>query len=812
MNILVLGYYDRHNLGDDMFKISMPKLFTSSNLTFLCIDDFKGDHEGYDGVICGGGDIVNDYFNRKYSKLLKGFTGPIFGVGIGIPYPGLISRGYMDMYDHVFIRERTDLMNVQRRLGSQYAHYLPDLAFALDFPSSFNRDKDRGKTVGVFLAQSIYNYKAVVFSFTQFLSKILDDYNVILFKFNTSKSDVEDDGYINKYIYESLHANYPNLKNDETVYSVDQMIDLMSNLDYGVCVRFHSHIFSTIAELPFLSVYSTRKVGLYITEEDYSEWACPIDLDASGKPLKFNNVEAYKKFKDMVSNSSEIVEKLKFIKNKFHFLLNTSQPEKLMQTLIKRPKILDPVEKVNVIKIYDGCSEILKKNCNYDPRVDTNNKDNINIDRKTATLVATKLCMDITKMPSSRYLYGTIGNVIQKPWDLKEMIKWIYKDFSNDHKKSCNRIYLDAYCQDTFRGVHRAGWQYVIDYMRSLHCFNGVICDMYIDLTFLWGKNPLIENGILPYTSPWIGFVHHCPDEIYTEYNNTKLIQDLDFQRSLITCKGIICLTSYLANWFKENISILGYDIPIHTLRHPTIIPEEKFSIENFKNNPNKKLINVGAWYRNPFTIYRINPVEEFTKCSLKGKEMNNYFCPETLTFNRDDVENNTSSNKWVFYMFDYILSNGILDKIDPKFIIDINKEPDESDDKTTKGLYMHLNDLRNSVETLSYLPNDEYDKIFSENVIFLHLVDASAANTLIECIVRNTPVLVNKIDPVVEYLGEEYPLYYEDLNDIRTILTVENVYKTSEYLQKLDKTFLTIENFIETFRDDTIYSSLISN
>ena len=132
MKILILGYYDRANLGDEMFKITIPNFFPNCKLFFICVDDFKGGLNDYQAIICGGGDIINDYFYKKFSDLFRTFQGPIFAFGIGIPFPSLIRKGYLDLYDHVFIREKTDLMKMQRRLGSNYAHFLPDLGFSLN--------------------------------------------------------------------------------------------------------------------------------------------------------------------------------------------------------------------------------------------------------------------------------------------------------------------------------------------------------------------------------------------------------------------------------------------------------------------------------------------------------------------------------------------------------------------------------------------------------------------------------------------------------------------------------------------------------
>lgn len=812
MKVLVLGYYNRANLGDEMFKLTIPKLLPDTSLTFICVDDFDGKYEDYDAIVCGGGDIVNDYFHHKFTRLLVGFNGPIFGLGIGIPYQGLIRKGYMDMYDHVFIREKTDLMAVQRRLGSQYAHYLPDLGFALDFKSSkisetkisgSKKSGSKTRKIGVFLAQSLYKHEKIIYSLSQFIHKLSLDYEVTLYRFNTSSSIVEDDKYINSYI----STLCPQVKIDDTIYDVYQMLSVMDSLDYGVCMRFHSHIFATIAGLPFISIYSTRKVELYITEEEYGKWACPIELDDGGNPLRLDSDKAFETFQRVVEDTGNIRDKLRYIRNQYKFLLDTPQVMNLLKDCGKRPRLLDPIERIDIDKIYNECSNILRNEAGYDP-----SEECYDIPIEVATKVATLLCMNVTGMPSSRYLYGTIKNITQKPHDLKEMIKWIYKDFSSNYLQVCPRIYLDNYCQDTFRGIHRAGWQYVIDHMRSMNVFNGVICDMYIDLSFLWGKRCLKSKGIIPYTSPWIGFVHHCPNEEYTEHNTVKLIQDPDFQRSLVSCKGIICLSTYLAEWFRGK---LGDRVPIHVIKHPTIIPDIKFNKHNFLSNPCKKLINVGAWYRNPFSIHRIDP-NIFTKCSLTGKEMSNYFCPDELYFTMKDVRENKASNKWVYYMFEYINTLNLHD-IDDTVVMNINdtvvRNIDDSqglDKKLCLALIKHLQDIRASVTLLEYLTDDEYDKIFSENVVFLHLIDASAANTVIECIVRNTPIVINRLPATVEYLGESYPLFYDDIDDIKELLTIDNIIQAHEYLRAMNVKDLSIEEFMKAFQDPKIYGTLI--
>lgn len=92
-----------------------------------------------------------------------------------------------------------------------------------------------------------------------------------------------------------------------------------------------------------------------------------------------------------------------------------------------------------------------------------------------------------------------------------------------------------------------------------------------------------------------------------------------------------------------------------------------------------------------------------------------------------------------------------------------------------------------NSIEFIEYLDNDKYDILLSENIVFINLVDASAVNTVIECIVRATPIIVNKHPAVVELLGKNYPLYFNsdcfDYNGINT--EINNILKSDKLIRR---------------------------
>ena len=97
----------------------------------------------------------------------------------------------------------------------------------------------------------------------------------------------------------------------------------------------------------------------------------------------------------------------------------------------------------------------------------------------------------------------------------------------------------------------------------------------------------------------------------------------------------------------------------------------------------------------------------------------------------------------------------------------------------------------------MTYLKEySEYDNLLVNNVVFIDLYDAAANNTVVECIVRNTPIIINKIPGVVDYLGENYPLYYTKLDEVPKLLTNEQIFLAHQYLLNMNKEEFEIEYF----------------
>ena len=95
--------------------------------------------------------------------------------------------------------------------------------------------------------------------------------------------------------------------------------------------------------------------------------------------------------------------------------------------------------------------------------------------------------------------------------------------------------------------------------------------------------------------------------------------------------------------------------------------------------------------------------------------------------------------------------------------------------------------------------------------MVFLDLYDSSANNAVIECIARGTPLLINPIPGVVEYLGEDYPFYFNTLQEAaEKAKNFELIKDTNNYLLECEtRKKLSKDHFRESIIESEIYESL---
>lgn len=461
--------------------------------------------------------------------------------------------------------------------------------------------------------------------------------------------------------------------------------------------------------------------------------------------------------------------------------------------------------------------------------------------------IAESISFYITTDFQSKYFYGIFESLRDKIWDVKEAIRWLLQEWNDQdgiilsnhlyeaqkefehykeilHVEGNKRLNLDfshlAQLLELNK-IHRAGWSYCIFPLLGLNVSltkstssikklndESPIIDIYGDKTFGWRRSMYEKMGILPFKKNWYSFFHHTFDANYTNNNLLACFESKSFFESLTFCKGIIVLSNYLKEqcekYFISKFGNSGIKIPpVYVLFHPSEEPSQSWELQKFLRNENRKLIQVGAWYRNTYSIYDLpllkdykNPLQ-LKKCALKGKMMENYYLPPNTNI-QIHSENNVTFQPEI---------KACLCGLDSKLIQDSHQNKKcKCDLLSIYNRYLHgmnasLKEKHESVKLICHLPDQEFDNILCENIVYLNLVDASACNTVIECMLRNCPVLVNKHPAVVEYLGDSYPMYYENcLEAIDKLQDINLIESAHNHLCNLDKSKLYLKSFVNEF------------
>jgi len=293
--------------------------------------------------------------------------------------------------------------------------------------------------------------------------------------------------------------------------------------------------------------------------------------------------------------------------------------------------------------------------------------------------------------------------------------------------------------QTTNFSSHRHGWSFVMNSIRELHSKSGLyVCD-FIEKDFAWNYNDSFKGR------KWIGFVHNPPNiPNWFDYQNSPQIifKRPRFLEYCKNCVGFFTLSEYLKKYIETLTPIQVFNVP-----HPTELSVKQWSPELFLHK--KNIVQIGYWLRK---IYSITTIKKsgYALEWLPGdyEYANKKRCQEGFVNGHNEGE---------------------------------------------------LNELWRKVKILKHIPNKEYDEKISSSIVLCDMYDSSANNAVIECITRNTPVIVPKLEAVVEYLGEDYPFYID--GPIDNMLDYDRIMEAHIYLKSMNKSFLSAQNFNKEFK-----------
>lgn len=291
------------------------------------------------------------------------------------------------------------------------------------------------------------------------------------------------------------------------------------------------------------------------------------------------------------------------------------------------------------------------------------------------------------------------------------------------------------------RTHHRSGWRYAMEALHPLHNSAGVRFEGFLEDPFAWEhhragirsnpdllmalRSPVYQNRltseerrIVPYREPWVGFLHNPPQMppwFHPEESPGAIFAKAVWRDSLEYCAGLFALSEYAGDWLRK-----ATGKPVSVVLHPTETPEVRFDFERFLANPAKQVVQIGWWLR------RLGAIDR-------------------LPISRDNALGYTKLRLVPGF---FSGAAGYLAKLrKQEFLRDGPPRPEYAE---------------NTMER-EHLSNEDYDRLLAENIVFVDLYDASANNAVIECLARATPILVNRLPAVEEYLGADYPLYFSD-------------------------------------------------
>lgn len=299
-------------------------------------------------------------------------------------------------------------------------------------------------------------------------------------------------------------------------------------------------------------------------------------------------------------------------------------------------------------------------------------------------------------------------------------------------------------------GHHRSGWPFVLQRLKRLsevQITSDVLFDDFIERSFSY--DPIDA----PYSENWGGIMHHPPVMPAIANDNEKwenIFAGDMWSVSSGKMKFAIFTTEHQERCFSEKYP----GIPTLVALHPTETEVPMWSPDAYLASSPKKIIQIGSYLRDTRAIYRVPQFSDFQKIRL------------------------FPGIKWL-----------------RKFDRAIAKQQARSGAK-----------YYNPVTSMRRVDNHRYDWMLSNSIVMSVPICASACNVIVECIARCTPVITPRLDSIVEYLGEDYPLYVTD----RTLVNRERmryvldrtVFDAYDYLRCMNKEFLNVDNYVNSIAE----------
>ena len=331
----------------------------------------------------------------------------------------------------------------------------------------------------------------------------------------------------------------------------------------------------------------------------------------------------------------------------------------------------------------------------------------------------------------------------------KSCLKKVINELSLDKYKNFlkKNIFNLSLVNGKFGNHHLYGWNWVCNEFTCnlINNNEGILIDLFVERTFHenWCKE-LIQT----YKSPWMGIIHTTPN-LNNDSNKMNYVDFLfdskNFIDSLDKCKAIILLNITSKKYLSKKFNELNFNIPIFVIKHPYKL---NFSDSIYNENKYLKediLINHVGYHQRKFS--------SFIKLNYKHKQI----CTPKI---------------W--------------------------NEYDSSDFQNSFLKNLDLTDI-----IIKHLDDSQYIDMLKNEIVFVDFIDVAASNLICECIISNTPILINRLEQTEFYLGKNYPLFYDNLQHANELVKNKvNIINAYKYLYNLNKNELDVKIFINKLID----------
>jgi polysaccharide pyruvyl transferase WcaK-like protein len=265
MKVLVYGWYNQLNIGDDLFANAFKKLFPTFEFRFK--DNIKvADLQDTDAVFFGGGSFLLTRPNIDMAALEKLKKMPIFYLGIGVEVDIHPLHMELIVLAKIVATRSIDQLDKLKALNPNTI-WVPDLVYSLQ--ESVEKSEKLNRSILVMPNINVVpnhldpywrhvSWAHFKSEFAQFLDVLREDnYNIHILSMCQGKRD-NDDWAAGEIVGHMVHRNKFLL--DEQPVGIEGVTRLISKYSLLITQRFHGIVLAEMTKTPYMAIYHHDKL------------------------------------------------------------------------------------------------------------------------------------------------------------------------------------------------------------------------------------------------------------------------------------------------------------------------------------------------------------------------------------------------------------------------------------------------------------------------------------------------------------------------------------------------------------------------